>query len=156
VDLESPAIEDVEEVMPETRTDTDDENVFNLETIPDFIAGIKGPVWLRQQAADSYVLQLLSAQYMSNIKNLLSGQAGIQDQLSGYVKYTPSGKPRYLLLYGIYPDNESAEAAIDELPLEFQSIPPWPRKLGDAIKEINKRAEPPTDEDISESLLGYG
>ena len=155
-EIESPVIEDEEVVMPETRTDVDDENVFNLDSIPDFIAGIKGPIWLRQQAADSYVLQLLSAQYMSNIKNLLSGQSGIQNQLSGYVKYTPSGKPRYLLLYGIYPDRESAEAAIDELPLEFQSIPPWPRKLGDAIKEINKRAEPPADEDMSESLLGYG
>jgi len=157
-EIESPVIEDEEMVMPETRTDTgtDDKNIFNLDTIPDFISGIKGPVWLRQQDADSYVLQLLSAQYMSNIKNLLSGQSGVQNQLSGYVKYTPSGKPRYLLLYGIYPDKESAEAAIDELPVEFQSIPPWPRKLGDAIKEINKRAESPTDEDISESLLGYG
>jgi DamX protein len=155
-EIESPVIEDEEDGMPETSTDTDDENIFNLDTIPDFIAGIKGPVWLRQQAAGSYVLQLLSAQYMSNIKNLLSGQSGIQNQLSGYVKYTPSGKPRYLLLYGIYPDEESAEAAIDDLPVEFQSIPPWPRRLGDAIKEINKRAEPPTNEDLSESILGYG
>lgn len=155
-EIESPVIEDVEVVIPETRTDKDDENVFNLDTIPDFISGIKGPVWLRQQDADSYVLQLLSAQYMSNIKNLLTGQSGTQNQLSGYVKYTPSGKPRYLLLYGIYPDKESAEAAIDELPLEFQVIPPWPRRLGDAIKEINKRAEAPADEDMSESLLGYG
>ena len=153
-ETENPVIEDEEEVIPETRTD--DDNVYNLETIPDFLSGIKGPAWLRQQPANSYVLQLLSAQYMSNIKNLLSGQSGIQNQLSGYVKYTPSGKPRYLLLYGIYPDRKSAKAAIDELPLEFQSITPWPRKLGDAIKEINKRAEPSTDEDMSESLLGYG
>ncbi len=155
-EIESPVIEDEEVLMPETRTDTDDENVFNLEAIPDFIAGIKGPIWLRQQPANSYVLQLLSAQYMSNIKNLLTGQSDIQNQLSGYVKYTPSGKPRYLLLYGIYPDRKAAEAAIDDLPVEFQSIPPWPRRLGDAIKEINQRAEPPTDEYMSESLLGYG
>jgi hypothetical protein len=60
------------------------------------------------------------------------------------------------LLYGIYPDKESAEAAIDDLPVELQSIPPWPRQLGDAIREINKRAEPSTDEDTSESLLGLG
>ena len=93
---------------------------------------------------------------MSNIKNLLIGQSGIQDQLSGYVKYTPSGKPRYLLLYGIYPDKESAEAAINGLPVEFQSIPPWPRRLGDAVKEINTIAEPLPDEDSLEALLGLG
>jgi len=154
--IESPVIEDEEVVMPDTMADADEDYIYNLETIHDFLSGIKGSVWLRQQPANSYVLQLLSAQYMSNIKNLLSGQSGIQNQFSGYVKYTPSGKPRYLLLYGIYPDIESAEAAIDDLPVELQSIPPWPRKLGDVIKDINKRAEPSTDEDRSKALLGFG
>ncbi len=154
--IESPVIEDEEVVMPDTMADADEDYIYNLETIHDYLSGIKGSVWLRQQPANSYVLQLLSAQYMSNIKNLLSGQSGIQNQFSGYVKYTPSGKPRYLLLYGIYPDIESAEAAIDDLPVELQSIPPWPRKLGDVIKDINKRAEPSTDEDRSKALLGFG
>jgi len=147
-----PVVAGVETLMSET----DGENIFNLETVPDILSGIKGPVWLRQQPHSSYVLQLLSARYMSNIKNLLSDKPGIQNQLSGYVKYTPSGKARYLLLYGIYPDRETAEAAIDELPVELKSIPPWPRKLGGAIKEINKISELPTDEVLSEGLLGLG
>ncbi len=143
-------------LMPKIKTNADGENIFNLETVPDILSGIKGPVWLRQQPDSSYVLQLLSARYMSNIKNLLRAQSGIQNQLAGYVKYTPSGKARYLLLYGIYPDRETAEAAINELPVELKSIPPWPLKLGDAIKEINKISEPPTDEELSEGLLGLG
>jgi len=151
-EVDSPVVADEEVSIPET----DGENIFNLETVPDILSGLKGPVWLRQQPHSSYVLQLLSARYMSNIKNLLSGQSGIQNQLSGYVKYTPSGKPRYLLLYGIYPDRETAEAAINALPVELKSIPPWPRKLGDAIKEINKISESPTDDELSEGLLGLG
>ena len=147
-----PVVADEEALIPET----DDENVFNLNTVPDILSGIKGPVWLRQQPDGLYVLQLLSARYMSNIKNLLRAQSGIQNQLAGYVKYTPSGKARYLLLYGIYPDRETAETAINELPIELKSIPPWPRKLVDAIKEINKISEPPTDEELSEGLLGLG
>ena len=151
-EVEPTIVVDEVALMPETNG----ENLFNLETVPKYLSNIKGHVWLRQQSANSYTLQLISAQYMSNIKNLLRGQSGIQNLLSGYVKYTPSGKPRYLLLYGIYPDKESAEAAISQLPDEFQSIPPWPRRLGDAIREINTIAEPPTDEDTSEGLLGLG
>ncbi len=151
-EIELPVVEDEAVLMLETNG----ENLFNLETVPEFLNNIKGHSWLRQQPDSSYVLQLLSARYMSNIKNLLIGQSGIQDQLSGYVKYTPSGKPRYLLLYGIYPDKESAEAAINGLPVEFQSIPPWPRRLGDAIKEINTIAAPLLDDEMSEALLGLG
>jgi len=151
-EMEPPIVEDEVVLMPETNG----ENLFNLETVPNLLSNIKGHNWLRQQPANSYTLQLISAQYMSNIKNLLSGQSNIQNLLSGYVKYTPSGKPRYLLLYGIYPDRQTAEAAISQLPLEFQSIPPYPRRLGDAIREINTIAEPPIDEELSQGLLGLG
>jgi len=151
--MEHPVIEEVEdELMPET----DDENIYNLETVPNYLSGIKGPGWLRQQPAESYVLQLVSAQYMSNIKNLLSGQSGIHDQLSGYVKYTPSGKSRYLLLYGIYPDGKTAKAAIGQLPIELQSTNPWPRTIGNVINELDTVSEPPTEDELSEGISGFG
>jgi len=151
--IEHPVVEEVEEeLIPET----DDGNIYNLETVPDFLSGVKGPDWLRQQPAESYVLQLVSAQYMSNIKNLLSDQSGIQGQLSGYVKYTPSGKPRYLLLYGIYPDGKTAKAAINQLTIELKSINPWPRTIADVIKELDTVSEPSTEEDMPEGISGFG
>ncbi len=146
----------VEKVEQELISETDDENIYNLETVPDILSGVKGPNWLRQQPAESYVLQLVSAQYMSNIKNLLSGQSSIQNQFSGYVKYTPSGKPRYLLLYGIYPNGKTARAAIDQLPTEFQSINPWPRTIEDVIKELNTVSMPLTEDELPEGISGLG
>lgn len=83
--IEYPVIEDVKELI----LVVSDENIFNLETVPDYLSGIKETHWLRQQPSDAYTLQLISAQYESNLRKLLSGQSGIQDQLSGYVKYTP-------------------------------------------------------------------
>jgi len=151
--IEHPVVKEVdEELIPET----DDENIYNLETVPDFLSGVKGPNWLRQQPAESYVLQLVSAQYMSNIKNLLSGQSSIQDQLSGYVKYTPSGKPRYLLLYGIYPNEKTAKAAINQLPIELKSTNPWSRIIDDVIKELDIVSEPSTEDELPEGISGFG
>jgi len=151
--IEHPVIKEIEEeLIPET----DDENIYNLETVPDFLSGVKGPNWLRQQPAKSYVLQLVSAQYMSNIKNLLNGQSSIQDQLSGYVKYTPSGKPRYLLLYGIYPNGKTAKAAINQLPIELKSTNPWPRTIDDVIKELDTVSEPSTEDELPEGISGFG
>jgi len=152
-EMEHPVVEEVEE---ELISETDEENIYNLGTVPDFLSGVKGPNWLRQQPTESYVLQLVSAQYMSNIKNLLSGQSDNQDQLSGYVKYTPSGRPRYLLLYGIYPNGKTAKAAINQLPIELKSTNPWPRTIGDVIKELDTVSEPSIEEDMSEGISGFG
>ena len=151
--IEHPVVEEVEE---ELISEAVGENIYNLETVPDFLSGVKGPNWFRQQPAESYVLQLVSAQYMSNIKNLLSGQSSIQDQFSGYVKYTPSGKPRYLLLYGIYPNGKAAKAAVDQLPTELQSINPWPRTIADVIKELDIVSMPSTEDELPEGISGLG
>jgi len=151
--IEHPVVEEVEQ---ELISDAVGENIYNLESVPDILSGVKGSNWLRQQPAEAYVLQLVSAQYLSNIKNLLSGQSNIQDQFSGYVKYTPSGKPRYLLLYGIYPNGKTARAAIDQLPMELQSINPWPRTIADVIKELDTVSEPSTDGELQEAMPGLG
>ncbi len=113
-------------------------NIFKLDTVPDYVQGIRGEDWLRQQPAGAYALQLISASDLANIEKLLAGQSGFVDQLSGYVKYTPSGKPRYLLLYGQYPDKETAQIAIQGMPEQFQSVNPWPRSIGDVVQEIDQ------------------
>ncbi len=115
----------------------EENNAFNLEVIPDYLSRVKGPDWLRQQTGSAYVLQLISAQYISNLNDLLRGLPDLQDELSGYVRYTPSGKSRYLLLYGIYSDREAARIAIQDLPDKLKSIPPWPRTIKDVRKDLD-------------------
>ena len=62
----------------------------------------------------------------------------MQGQLSGYTNYTPSGNPRYLLYYGLYPDKDTAYSAIKDIPTPLQAIKPWPRTLKSIIDQLNE------------------
>src|SRR5690606_41170250 len=95
---------------------------------------LRGPGWIRQQADGSYFLQLINASDPGNARRLIERLAGVQADLAAYTNYTPSGRPRYLVLYGVYPDRAAAEAAIANLPAEIRSIPPWPRARSGVLK----------------------
>jgi type II secretory pathway predicted ATPase ExeA/septal ring-binding cell division protein DamX len=115
---------------------TDPDNIFKLNSVPRLLDGIKGENWYRQQDRSAYVLQLISASNIANVIELLEGMPGVQDQMSGYVKYTPSGRPRFLLFYGVYPDRDSAIAATSNIPARFRALNPYPRVVDNIIDEI--------------------
>lgn len=100
-------------------------------------AEIRGPAWLRAQPAGTYFLQLINASDIQHVMTLLKDLDSSKDKLEGYTNFTPSGRPRYLLLYGEYPDRDSAVAAIAGLPRRIRSIPPWPRSVKGVMHDIN-------------------
>jgi len=114
------------------------ENIYNLEQVPEILSGIKGYDWLNQQAKKSYALQLVSASHIANVEKLLKGLSDVKDNMFGYVRYTPSGKPRYMLFYGNYPNSHTATAAVNDMPSKLQAIKPWPRKIAPIIREIEE------------------
>lgn len=115
------------------------ENVLSQYVPSEVYASLKGAAWLKQQPGDYYMLQLISAQNAENIEDLLAGlPVEILEQLATYTNYTPSGKPRYLLLFGLYSEKKIADVAIEELPEKFREVKPWPRKLSAVINEIDK------------------
>lgn len=114
-------------------------NIYKLDDIPDKISGIKGEVWFNNQPQNSYALQLISASDISNILTMLEGLDEFYEEMSGYIKYTPSGRPRYLLFFGLYPDRESAvRASNTSVPDKLKTIDPYPRSIGGIIKEIEE------------------
>ncbi|TAJ93574.1 MAG: hypothetical protein EPO31_05120 [Gammaproteobacteria bacterium] len=113
-------------------------HLYHLEAIPGYLAGIRGADWLRAQDPDAYCLQLISAQFLQNIEKLLREEPGHNRDLSGYIKYTPSGKPRYLLFYGIYPDKETATSAVAGIPAGFARINPWPQKIAAIVRDLDQ------------------
>ncbi|MFQ5658904.1 MAG: AAA family ATPase [Gammaproteobacteria bacterium] len=131
-------VEQIPAAPQEQVSASDDENVFHVEPVSELFSGIKGPGWFRRQPENSYVLQLISSREISNVKKLLKGQTGIRDQLSGYTNYTPSGKSRYLLFYGLYPDIKSAKEAVNRLPARFRSLTPWPRSIGHIVTALDR------------------
>ena len=115
-----------------------DSIVFNLPEVPETLTGIKGPDWLKQQNKGSFLLQIMSVKDVVNIEKMMTRLAAIKSELSGYTNYTPSGKARYLMYYGVYPDQDSANTAMNNLPSPLTSIKPWPRPLSSILKEIAK------------------
>lgn len=113
-----------------------DGNIYRLDPVPAIVKGIKGPAWLRQQSPDLYVLQILSVSNFNNLARMLNKIPEMQDQYSGYTNYTPSGKPRYLLYYGLYPDKERAYAAIKDIPMPLQAVNPWPRSIKSILAQL--------------------
>lgn len=132
-------------VSPVTTTSAprDEANIYNLDTIPSQVAGVRGNSWYRSQVRTAYTLQLISASTIENVLQLLDKNPGNLAELSGYVKYTPSGMPRYLLFYGLYRDKEEAAAAVANLPAGLQAVNPWPRSIGNITDEIDTVVIPP-------------
>lgn len=113
------------------------ENIYNLDYIPQIVNGIKGPDWLRQQPTGLFVLQIMSARKFSNVERMLDKLPAVQDQLSGYTNYTPSGKPRFLLYYGLYTNSGTALDAVEGLPPLLQSVKPWPRDIKSIVNQLD-------------------
>ncbi len=118
------------------------ENIFKLDNIPARLTGILGSNWYRIQPRTSYTLQLISASDIGNVIALLEDVPGIQAELSGYVKYTPSGKPRYLMFYGLYADQDTTAATVANLPEGLKAVNPWPRSIGNITDAIDTVVPP--------------
>jgi len=121
----------------EPKIESSKEKIFSLEQLSPLLSNVKGRSWLRQQSGKSYVLQLTSSPAINHIEKLLKDQSGLGGILSGHTNYTPSGKPRYLLFYGVYPDSTTASNAVKSLPPSIQSMKPWPRTIDNIMKDLD-------------------
>ncbi len=115
-----------------------DNNIFKLDSIPEQLRGLKGENWYREQPRSSYSLQLISASSLDNALTLLDGLEDFHEDISGYVKYTPSGRPRYLLFFGHHPDRDAASNSSSSTPEKLRAITPYPRSIGSIIDEIEE------------------
>lgn len=84
--------------------------------------------WLRQQAADNYILQLASVVNERDIIKYLK-QTGL-DSKAGYVVVIVNEVTRYTAIYGLYDAYKKAEFAVTELPPAIQKAKPWIRNTG--------------------------
>ncbi|MFQ5659384.1 MAG: AAA family ATPase [Gammaproteobacteria bacterium] len=118
--------------------ETGSEQVKTAGRTPPVFPGIKGLDWLRQQPAESYVLQLMGAYDQDTIKKFLGEQPTLNDKLAAF-STSNAGKPWYVLVYGIYPNRDVAAAAIDQLPAAIRSEHPWPRPIAGIHRDIEKK-----------------
>ena len=77
--------------------------------------------------ANFYALQLLAMSSQEALDGFATEQ-GLRDTIS--TRVARDGNVFYVLLAGIYEDQDAAERALASLPPAVQALPPWIRPLG--------------------------
>lgn len=97
--------------------------------------GLRGPEWLQAQEADRYVVQLFASRDRKAVFRFLHEQNG-RLQLAWF-STVDRGQPWYAVVEGVYPDRDSARAAVVKLQSVAGVSKPWPRSIA-SIREVLK------------------
>ncbi len=97
---------------------------------------IRGPEWLAQQSAQTYVIQLASASDRQKLYEIASRWGHyLTDQLAYYVS-EKGNSPQYVLVYGGYLDMNSAQRTLFQLPVIDAWAPPGILSMGEIQKNL--------------------
>jgi DamX protein len=88
--------------------------------------------WLRKQNPSDYVIQLVGTRNASAATKFLNDH-NLGDK-GAWFATDHENKPWYVVVYGIYPDNASARAAIKALPEPLRAGSPWPRSVASVVE----------------------
>ena len=91
--------------------------------------------WVLTQEPGTFTLQLFGSHDKKNAEEFIR-----QHQLGKDAHYFVSehkGKDWYSVVYGVYPDQTAATAAIQTLPASLKKIKPWVRRLDDIQASVN-------------------
>ena len=91
-------------------------------------------VWLKNQAADKYTIQLASSRHEKSIIKIYSDYD--LKAKGSYYHYQRSGKDRYAVVYGAYDTVAAAKLAFTKLPEDLRKRAPWVRRIGSLHKII--------------------
>lgn len=89
--------------------------------------------WLSQQTAENYTLQLLYSSQKPSLLAVVQKHKNLQSSLK-ILQLNRENQENYVLLYGVFADSKTANAAISVLPIEFKRA--WVRQFGSVQKEI--------------------
>jgi septal ring-binding cell division protein DamX len=98
------------------------------------LGGVREADWLLGEDGDQYVLQLIGAREMRTLQNYVE-RAAIPPRTLTLMRSRRDGGDWYLLLYGLYPDADTARRQGLKLPRYARELHPWPRRLADLRAE---------------------
>ncbi|MBK8817213.1 MAG: AAA family ATPase [Methylococcaceae bacterium] len=151
--LESPKIETPlqKNYVVSASSTTDDATLnpdnLNAQTKPDNAGNIEnqtqenttatqeeGERWIKAEPVENYTLQLMALPDEQTIIDVMTRNQAIGEKLRYVKTKTKTGKDRFILLYGSYPNLEEAGNEASVLPKEFQKT--WTRKISVIQQEI--------------------
>ncbi|MEW7998628.1 MAG: AAA family ATPase [Candidatus Thiodiazotropha endolucinida] len=89
--------------------------------------GDTAAIWVMSRSPDSYTLQLIAVENLASLQRYIDSNS-----LTGKthtLQMTRNGKPLYALLWGEFPDRESAQKAVSALPSRIQKTGVWARSF---------------------------
>jgi len=92
--------------------------------------------WIRQRPSGRYTLQLLGVERLQSLKDFVA-RYDLQDQAFYYVTRR-KGKPWHPLLWGDFPDKNSAIKGSELLPPEVRRKGYWVRRFGDLQAQLDR------------------
>lgn len=130
---------DHQKVLPDTAGDASVLPTPPKERVEQTGAGEEAESWLAGQPENSYALQLMVLSKASTVQAVIARHAELQAELR-VVRRILKGKEKFVLLYGNFPNAESAINAKKSLPSEFKSA--MVRKFGTLRKEFPSMPSP--------------
>lgn len=98
------------------------------QTAPGEVPVTDSAAWLQQWPLDYYTVQLAGARNRERLAAVAEQYAS--DWPLVVHETDRNGRSWYILLYGAYPDAQTARRAAQELPAELRGDQPWPRLIG--------------------------
>lgn len=95
---------------------------------------VRGENWLLNQSPEAVTLQLLGVSREASLKRFLKEHPFPGP--TAYFHTFRNGKPWYVLVHGVYPDRDTAKAAIASLPEGLRTGNPWPRTFASIQTDI--------------------
>lgn len=99
-------------------------------------AGLRGADWVRAQDPDKYVLQVIGAQEVKTLEQYLAALPELRNRLA-VIATRKDGQPWYVLLYGLYPDHDTARRDINNLPADARRSRPWARPVAAVQQDLD-------------------
>jgi septal ring-binding cell division protein DamX len=102
--------------------------------------------WVNKQEASGYTVELASGAAPAVAQTL---QSAPKNEHMAQVQYDSNGQPVYVGVYGTYPTQEAAQAAVAKLPANLQSsatVQPWSN-----IQDKIQSSQPTDDSDSASS-----
>jgi len=98
-----------------------------------------GEQWIEKQPAEYYTLQLIAGYQLSTLQRFITQHKLAQKELSYYLSYNKQGKAWHSLLYGSYPDLQSARNAAQALTQSSSIKQPWIRQFSKIHGDLRPR-----------------
>jgi DamX protein len=92
--------------------------------------------WLLSQDGRAYTVQIVGVSNEKSMLDFIKRNGMLKQNEMAFYESTFRGKPWFQLLYGIYPDKQTARLAANELPENIRQAGPWIRRMAAVQKAI--------------------